>query len=184
MIRVTGADGRRLPVDCVVEHVETEDSGTGQGKHIVHIAGDVGIKDDAGRFGREGGDEQVEALLAGLPGGVTTAMVVVMLALFLLGFVLDFIEITFVVVPIVAPVLLMMGFDPVWLGILITILLETALITPPVGVNLYIVHGVRDGGTMNDVIVGASPFVITMFVMIVLLVLFPQIALFLPQMFY
>lgn len=86
--------------------------------------------------------------------------------------------------PLIAPILIGMGFDPVWLGILITILLETALITPPVGVNLYIVHGVRDGGTMNDVIVGASPFVITMFVMIVLLVLFPQIALFLPQMFY
>ena len=63
-------------------------------------------------------------------------------------------------------------------------LLETALITPPVGVNLYIVHGVRDGGTMNDVIIGASPFVITMFVMIGLLVMFPQIALFLPQLFY
>jgi tripartite ATP-independent transporter DctM subunit len=86
--------------------------------------------------------------------------------------------------PLIAPILIGMGFDPVWLGILITILLEAALITPPVGVNLYIVHGVRDGGTMNDVIVGASPFVVTMFVMIGLLVLFPQIALFLPQMFY
>ena len=86
--------------------------------------------------------------------------------------------------PLIAPILIGMGFDPVWLGILITILLETALITPPVGVNLYIVHGVRDGGAMNDVIVGAAPFVITMFVMIVILVLFPQIALFLPQMFY
>ncbi|NKB58162.1 MAG: TRAP transporter large permease subunit [Alphaproteobacteria bacterium] len=86
--------------------------------------------------------------------------------------------------PLIAPILIGMGFDPVWLGILITILLETALITPPVGVNLYIVHGVRDGGTMNDVIVGAAPFVVTMFVMIGLLVLFPQIALFLPQLFY
>lgn len=86
--------------------------------------------------------------------------------------------------PLIAPILIGMGFDPVWLGILITILLETALITPPVGVNLYIVHGVRDGGTMNDVIIGAAPFVVTMFVMIGLLVLFPQIALFLPQLFY
>ena len=86
--------------------------------------------------------------------------------------------------PLIAPILIGMGFDPVWLGILITILLETALITPPVGVNLYIVHGVRDGGTMNDVIIGASPFVVTMFVMICLLVAFPKIALFLPQMFY
>lgn len=86
--------------------------------------------------------------------------------------------------PLIAPILIGMGFDPVWLGILITLLLETALITPPVGVNLYIVHGIRDGGTMNDVIIGASPFVVTLFVMIVLLVMFPSIALFLPEMFY
>ena len=86
--------------------------------------------------------------------------------------------------PLIAPILIALGFDPVWLGILITLLLETALITPPVGVNLYIVHGIRDRGTMNDVIIGASPFVVTLFVMIVLLVLFPSIALFLPEIFY
>ena len=86
--------------------------------------------------------------------------------------------------PLIAPILIGMGFDPVWLGILITLLLETALITPPVGVNLYIVHGIRGRGTMNDVIIGASPFVVTLFVMIVLLVMFPSIALFLPEMFY
>ena len=77
-----------------------------------------------------------------------------------------------------------MGFDPVWLGILNTLLLETALITPPVGVNLYIVHGIRDSGSMNDVIIGTAPFVITMFVMIGILILVPQLALFLPEMFY
>ncbi|MEM7253204.1 MAG: TRAP transporter large permease [Pseudomonadota bacterium] len=86
--------------------------------------------------------------------------------------------------PLIAPILIGMGFDPVWLGILITLLLETALITPPVGVNLYIVHGVRRGGSMNDVIVGTAPFVITMFVMVVILVYFPSLALFLPEMFY
>lgn len=86
--------------------------------------------------------------------------------------------------PLIAPILIGMGFDPVWLGILITLLLETALITPPVGINLYVVHGIRDRGTMNDVIIGASPFVITLFVMIGLLVMFPQIALFLPELFY
>jgi tripartite ATP-independent transporter DctM subunit len=86
--------------------------------------------------------------------------------------------------PLIAPILIGMGFDPVWLGILITLLLETALITPPVGINLYVVHGIRERGTMNDVIIGASPFVVTLFVMIGLLVMFPQIALFLPQLFY
>ncbi|MCB1740131.1 MAG: TRAP transporter large permease, partial [Gammaproteobacteria bacterium] len=85
--------------------------------------------------------------------------------------------------PLIAPILVNMGFDPVWFGILVTILLETALITPPVGVNLYVVHGVRNGGSMNDVIIGTLPFVMTMFVMIVLLVLFPDIALFLPELF-
>ena len=85
---------------------------------------------------------------------------------------------------LIAPILIGLGFDPVWLGILITILLETALITPPVGVNLYIVHGVRDGGAMNDVIIGTLPFVLTMFVMIGMLVMFPKIALFLPSLFY
>jgi tripartite ATP-independent transporter DctM subunit len=86
--------------------------------------------------------------------------------------------------PLIAPILIGMGFDPVWLGILITLLLETALITPPVGVNLYIVHGIRDSGSMNDVIIGTAPFVITMFVMIGILILVPQLALFLPEMFY
>jgi TRAP-type C4-dicarboxylate transport system permease large subunit len=80
--------------------------------------------------------------------------------------------------------LIALGFDPVWLGILITLLLETALITPPVGVNLYVVHGVRNGGSMNDVIIGTLPFVVTMFVMIVMMVIWPDIALFLPEIFY
>ena len=85
--------------------------------------------------------------------------------------------------PLIVPILVAMGFDPVWLGILVTLLLETALITPPVGVNLYIVHGIRSGGgSMNDVIVGASPFVVTLFVMITILVYFPNIALFLPNL--
>ena len=101
-----------------------------------------------------------------------------------LGMFMETLSMLITTTPLIAPILVAMGFDPVWLGILVTLLLETALITPPVGVNLYIVHGVRKKGSMNDVIVGASPFVITMFVMIVILVLFPGIALFLPEMFY
>ena len=86
--------------------------------------------------------------------------------------------------PLIAPILIALGFDPVWLGILVTLLLEAALITPPVGVNLYVVHGIRKGGSMNDVIIGAAPFVFTLFVMIVILIYFPDIALFLPETFY
>ncbi|MCH8842617.1 MAG: TRAP transporter large permease subunit [SAR324 cluster bacterium] len=75
-------------------------------------------------------------------------------------------------------------FDPVWWGIVLTVLLETALITPPIGINLYVVQGVRGRGSLNDVMVGSLPFVITMFVMVGLLMIFPQIALFLPSVFY
>jgi tripartite ATP-independent transporter DctM subunit len=89
-----------------------------------------------------GGDELVEELLTGLPGGVFGAMLVVMLVMFLLGFVLDFIEITFVVVPIVAPVLLAMGLDPVWLGVMIAINLQTSFLTPPFGFALFYLRGV------------------------------------------
>jgi TRAP-type C4-dicarboxylate transport system permease large subunit len=91
------------------------------------------------------------------------------------------------IVPIVAALDLGIGDSHtvrIWFGILLTVLLETALITPPIGVNLYVVQGVRGRGTMNDVIVGTLPFVATMFVMIVLLVYFPTIALWLPKQFY
>jgi tripartite ATP-independent transporter DctM subunit len=89
-----------------------------------------------------GGDDGVRAILDALPGGVVAAVIVVMLVMFLLGFVLDFIEITFVVVPIVGPVLLSMGLDPVWLGIMIAINLQTSFLTPPFGFALFYLRGV------------------------------------------
>ncbi len=89
-----------------------------------------------------GGDDGVRAILGALPGGVIGAVIVVMVVMFLLGFVLDFIEITFVVVPIVGPVLLSMGLDPVWLGIMIAINLQTSFLTPPFGFALFYLRGV------------------------------------------
>ena len=86
--------------------------------------------------------------------------------------------------PLIVPIIVSLGFDPVWFGILMMVMLETALITPPIGVNLYVVQGVRGRGSMNDVITGTLPFVATMFVMIALLVLFPELALWLPELFY
>ena len=86
--------------------------------------------------------------------------------------------------PLIVPIIVSLGFDPVWFGILMMVMLETALITPPIGVNLYVVQGVRGRGSMNDVITGTLPFVATMFVMIALLVLFPGLALWLPEIFY
>jgi TRAP-type C4-dicarboxylate transport system permease large subunit len=78
-----------------------------------------------------------------------------------------------------------MGYDPVWFGIVMTVLMETALITPPVGVNLYVVQGIRiRGGSFNDVAYGALPFVLAMIVLIALLMVFPQLALWLPTLYY
>jgi len=86
--------------------------------------------------------------------------------------------------PLVAPIVVQLGFDPVWFGILLMVLLETALITPPIGINLYVVQGIRKNGGLLDVMVGTLPFVLTMFVMIGLLLIFPQLALWLPSLFY
>ncbi|MEO1613393.1 MAG: TRAP transporter large permease subunit, partial [Pseudomonadota bacterium] len=85
---------------------------------------------------------------------------------------------------LITPIVVALGFDPVWFGILLMVLLETALITPPIGINLYVVQGVRERGELTDVMVGALPFVVTMFAMIGLLLIFPEIALWLPSLFY
>ena len=84
-------------------------------------------------------------------------------------------------VPIITPLIIALGFDPVWFGVLIMLLVETAMITPPVGINLYVVQGVRGRGQLHDVMFGAAPFVVTLLVMIALLVLVPDIALLLPN---
>ncbi len=89
-----------------------------------------------------GGDDVVREVLTDLPGGVVSAMFIVMLVMFLLGFILDFIEITFVMVPIVAPILFTMGIDPVWLGIMFAINLQTSFLTPPFGFALFYLRGV------------------------------------------
>ena len=86
--------------------------------------------------------------------------------------------------PLITPIVVALGFDPVWFGILLMVLLETALITPPIGINLYVVQGIRKRGAMADVMIGAAPFVIAMVLMIILLLAFPQIALWLPSLVY
>ena len=85
--------------------------------------------------------------------------------------------------PLIAPIVSSLGYDLVWFGILMMLMLETALITPPIGVNLYVIQGVRGTGSLNDVILGALPFVLTLVVMIILLVVFPEIALWMPNTF-
>lgn len=132
-----------------------------------------------------GGDELVRDLLTDLPGGVVTALLVVMLVMFVLGFFLDFIEITFVVVPIVAPVLLMMGVDPVWLGVMIAVNLQTSFLTPPFGFALFYLRGVVPPQiTTRDIYAGVVPFIGLQLLMLVLLALFPALTTWLPEVIY
>ena len=132
-----------------------------------------------------GGDEVVREFLMSLPGGVFGAVLLVMLVMFLLGFVLDFIEITFVVVPIVGPVLLSMGLDPVWLGVMIAINLQTSFLTPPFGFALFYLRGVAPPEVPTTAIYrGVAPFIAIQLVALALLALWPEIATWLPGALY
>ena len=129
-----------------------------------------------------GGDDLIQSLFAQLGGGVGTAVFVVMLAIFLLGFILDFIEITFVVVPIVGPILLAMGVDPVWLGIMIALNLQTSFLTPPFGFALFYLRGVApDSVRTTDLYRGVAPFIVLQLLMLGMLALWPELATALPE---
>lgn len=132
-----------------------------------------------------GGDEMVEGMLTDLPGGALGAMLVVMLVMFLLGFILDFIEITFVVVPIVAPILFAMGVDPVWLGIMIAINLQTSFLTPPFGFALFYLRGVAPPEVSTMAIYrGVAPFILIQLLALGALALWPGLATWLPSVIY
>ncbi|MRU15419.1 TRAP transporter large permease [Roseovarius sp. A21] len=97
-----------------------------------------------------------------------------------LGFFIETLSLMVVTIPIIVPLVVEMGYDPIWFGILMIVLIEMALITPPVGLNLYVVQGARQSGTMSDVMLGAIPYVVAMLLMAAALIAFPQIALYLP----
>lgn len=129
-----------------------------------------------------GGEELVEELFQNIPGGVVGATLVVMLVIFLLGFILDFIEITFVVVPIIGPVLLSMGLDPVWLGIMIAINLQTSFLTPPFGFALFYLRGVApDSVQTGDIYRGVVPFIGIQVLLMLMLAFWPALATWLPS---
>ncbi|SDM44188.1 TRAP transporter, DctM subunit [Franzmannia pantelleriensis] len=133
-------------------------------------------------FRAYGGEHLVTELFEALPGGVIGATLVVMLVIFLLGFILDFIEITFVVVPIVGPVLLAMGVDPIWLGIMIAINLQTSFLTPPFGFALFYLRGVTPDSVPTTAIYrGVIPFILLQLTMLGALALFPALATWLPS---
>lgn len=129
-----------------------------------------------------GGEELIEELFTIMPGGVVGATLVVMLVIFLLGFILDFIEITFMVVPLVGPVLLGMGLDPVWLGVMIAINLQTSFLTPPFGFSLFYLRSVAPAEVATgDIYRGVIPFVILQLLLLILLVFQPGLATWLPS---
>lgn len=132
-----------------------------------------------------GGEELLQAFFTDLPGGAFTAMLLVMIVIFLLGFILDFIEITFVVVPIVAPILLMMGLDPIWLGIMIAVNLQTSFLTPPFGFALFYLRGVASDLVKTEQIYkGVIPFIIIQLVLLVVMAIWPEIITWLPSVVY
>lgn len=132
-----------------------------------------------------GGEELVEQFFSDLPGGVVGATLLVMVVIFLLGFILDFIEITFVVVPIVGPVLLAMGIDPVWLGVMIAINLQTSFLTPPFGFALFYLRGVAPASVeTSDMYRGVIPFIGLQLLLLLLLSIWPQLATWLPGLMY
>jgi len=130
----------------------------------------IGLTGQVNRFITSLGLSKVELLIA------------VVLFYFILGMFMETLSMMVATVPIIAPIMFKAGYDPIWFGIMIIILMELAMITPPVGINLYVVQGLRKRGKIDDVIIGTSPFVITMLLMLLILSIWPQIALFLPQM--
>jgi tripartite ATP-independent transporter DctM subunit len=132
-----------------------------------------------------GGDEIVQEMFTNMPGGVWGALAIVMLVIFLLGFILYFIEITFVVVPIVGPVLMAMGVDPIWLGVLIAVNLQTSFLTPPFGFALFYLRGVAPDSVSTEAIYkGVVPFIVLQLVLLALLLVWPALATWLPQTIY
>ena len=129
-----------------------------------------------------GGEELIQTFFYGLPGGVMAATLMVMVVIFLLGFILDFIEITFVVVPIVGPILLAMGLDPVWLGIMIALNLQTSFLTPPFGFALFYLRGVApESVTTSAIYKGVVPFILMQLALLIALWFWPGIATWLPS---
>lgn len=136
-------------------------------------------------FRQLGGDNLVHEFLSSMPGGAIGAMIVVMLIMFVLGFILDTFEIIFIVIPITAPILLMLGLDPVWVGVMVGVNLQTSFLTPPFGFSLFYLRGVAPSQvSTGQIYKGALPFVVLQIIAIALLFIFPEMVTWLPQVLY
>lgn len=124
---------------------------------------------------------ELQMFLEGLGLSPIGTILVVVLMYIVLGFFIETLSLMVVTIPIIVPLIVAQGYDPIWFGILMIVLIEMALITPPVGLNLYVVQGARNSGNMTEVMLGAVPYVIAMLIMVAALIAFPSIALFLPS---
>jgi TRAP-type mannitol/chloroaromatic compound transport system permease large subunit len=132
-----------------------------------------------------GGEEIINEIFNAIPGGLFGAMLLVMVMVFLLGFILDFIEISFVVVPIVGPVLMAMGADPLWLGIMLAVNLQTSFLTPPFGFALFYLRGIAPESIATESIYkGVIPFIAIQIGLLILMAIFPDIVTKLPSIIY
>jgi len=123
-----------------------------------------------------------QSFISGLQLEPITVLLIIVALYLVLGCFMETLSLLITTTPIVVPVVVALGYDPIWFGVLMMLLLETALITPPIGLNLYVVQGIRNGGSINEVIIGAVPFIAAMFLMIALVIVFPNIALWLPNL--
>lgn len=136
-------------------------------------------------FRMMGGDNLVHEFLSSMPGGAIGAMIIVMLVMFLLGFILDTFEIIFIVIPITAPVLLALDVNPIWLGVMVGVNLQTSFLTPPFGFALFYLRGVAPSRVTTGMIYkGVIPFVILQILAVISLFFFPQFITWLPDMLY
>ena len=136
-------------------------------------------------FRELGGDDVIQNLFSSLPGGAFTAVLLLMALVFFLGFILDFIEITYIVLPLVGPAVLALGVDPVWLGIMLAINLQTSFLTPPFGFAIFYLRGVAPQAVQtHHLYSGVLPFVLIQLGMLALLAIFPAMATWLPEQIY
>ena len=129
------------------------------------------------------GEEFIHKLLVELPNDKMLTLIIVLIIMFLLGFILDFIEITFIVIPLIGPALFTLGFDPLWLGILIALVLQTSFITPPFGFSLFYLRGVLPRNVKTiEIYKGIVPFLIIQVILMICVFAFPSLATFLPEL--
>jgi len=132
-----------------------------------------------------GGEEFIHKFLIEMPNDKFVTLIIILLIMFLLGFILDFIEITFIVIPLVGPALFTLGFDPLWIGILIALVLQTSFITPPFGFSLFYLRGVLpDSVKTTEIYRGIIPFLFLQLILVILVFMFPGLATYLPEVLF